>query len=84
VRRLSPNNRKIGLDNVDSVTDLVNPEMLAAMGHELAAIHLGVTDRRRVIAADLAKRKRRWIGAATQAAAEFVTREQKEWKGSGR
>jgi hypothetical protein len=84
VRRLSPNNRKIGLDNVDSVTDLVNPEMLAAMGHELAAIHLGVTDRRRAIAADLAKRKRHWMKAATQAAAEFVTREQEEWKRAGR
>jgi hypothetical protein len=84
VRRLSPNNRKIGLKDVDQVIDLVNPDMLAAMGHELAAIHLGVTDRRRAISADLAKRKRRWIKAATLAAAEFVTREQKEWKRSGR
>ncbi|MGP0093766.1 MAG: DUF2252 family protein [Xanthobacteraceae bacterium] len=80
VRRLSPNNRKIGLKDVESVTDLINPDMLAAMGHELAAVHVGVTDRRRAIAADLAKRKRRWMRAATLAAAEFVTREQEAWK----
>ena len=39
VRRLSPNNRKI-----EAATDgmiLLRPDMLAAMGHDLASIHLG-------------------------------------------
>jgi hypothetical protein len=79
VRRLSPNNRKLDLTAVDGVSHLVNPEMLHAMGRDLAAIHLA-TGRAAAISRDLDARKRRWLRDATRAAAAFVRREQREWR----
>jgi hypothetical protein len=54
VRRLSPNNRKIEAD--DPAMQTVSDRLLASMGRELAAVHLGVADRRRLIVRDLDKR----------------------------
>jgi len=79
VRRLSPNNRKLDLTEVDGISQLVNPEMLHAMGRDLAAIHLD-TGRAATIARDLDGRKRRWLRDATREAAAFVRREQREWR----
>jgi uncharacterized protein (DUF2252 family) len=80
VRRLSPNNRKLDLAEVDAVTELVNDEVLWAMGRDLAAIHLGTGDHQAAIARDLARRKPQWLRTATKAAAAFVRREHKEWR----
>src|SRR5262249_27042331 len=51
VRRLSPNTRKLDID--DETAKLLNPRMLRAMGYELANIHLGTGDHRRAISRDL-------------------------------
>ena len=84
VRRLSPNNRKLEIgDRIDETT-LLHPDMLWAMGRDLAAIHVGVRDRRDAIKADLDKRKKRWIRANVEAAAEFVRGEYEEWKMSAK
>jgi hypothetical protein len=80
VRRLSPNNRKLDLKEIKGVSMLVNPDMLWAMGRDLAAIHLGHGDSQDAIADDLDRRKPRWLRVATKAAAEFIRREQKEWR----
>jgi len=80
VRRLSPNNRKLDLTEVNGASQLVNPEMLRAMGRDLAAVHLGNGARAAAIVRDLDRRKRRWLRTATRAAAAFVRREQKEWR----
>jgi hypothetical protein len=79
VRRLSPNNRKLDLLEVAGISQLVNPDMLHAMGRDLAAIHLG-TGRAAAIVRDLDGRKRRWLRDATREAAAFVRREQREWR----
>src|SRR5256885_17230124 len=46
VRRLSPNNRK--LDAETHPLELIDKKMLRAMGRDLAAIHLGLTDARKI------------------------------------
>jgi hypothetical protein len=88
VRRLSPNNRKIELPArrkkgdggaFRRPADLVNGKVLAAMGRELAAIHLGTANRRKAITADLERRKRGWLLAAATTAAARIREEQAEW-----
>ena len=79
VRRLSPNTRKIEV--AEEPEELLNPRMLAAMGHELANIHLGTGDHRRAIERDLAKRQDDWLHRATSRAAAFVAREFEQWRG---
>src|SRR5205085_3295497 len=78
VRRLSPNNRK--LDAATHPLELIDKKMLRAMGRDLAAIHLGLTDARKAIERDLGKRKDGWLADAVKQAAAFVRGEQKEWK----
>jgi hypothetical protein len=84
VRRLSPNNRKLEIGDRIDASILLHPDMLWAMGRDLAAIHVGVRDRRDAIKADLDKRKKRWIRANVEAAAEFVRGEYEEWKMSAK
>ena len=57
VRRLSPNNRKIDVEDRRDAARLLHPDLLWAMGRDLAAIHLGVRDRRDALQKDLQKRK---------------------------
>jgi hypothetical protein len=78
VRRLSPNNRKI--EAGEQPATLAAGKMLRAMGRDLAAVHLGVADRRDAILHDLRTRKRRWLVSAVQAAVAFVRRDYKNWK----
>jgi hypothetical protein len=80
VRRLSPNNRKLEIKKRSDATVLLGAEMLKAMGHDLAAIHIGVRDRRKDIHADLRKRGRRWFRTNVRAAAEVVEAEYLEFR----
>jgi uncharacterized protein (DUF2252 family) len=82
VRRLSPNSRKIEVE--DHPKDLGDPDMLSAMGHELANVHLGTGDVSRAVTKDLDRREDRWLGRATERAAEFVIKDFDEWRRSGR
>ncbi len=84
MRRLSPNNRKINVEDRRDAVRLLHPDLLWAMGRDLAAIHLGARDRRDALKKDLEKRKRRWFRANVEAAAEFVAREYAEWKKSAK
>ena len=84
VRRLSPNNRKINVEDRRDAARLLHPDLLWAMGRDLAAIHLGVRDRRDALRKDLEKRKRRWFRTHVEAATEFVAREYAEWKKSAK
>jgi len=77
VRRLSPNTRKI--EGKDHAQRLVQSDMLQAMGHELANIHLGGADVARQIEKDLARRNGRWLERAAATAAEFVNGEFKKY-----
>ena len=78
LRRLSPNNRKIEADD-DSVS-LLTPDMLGAMGRELAGVHLGTGDHRAAIVRDLARRGDDWLGTNAKQAAAAVTRDYRDWK----
>ena len=84
MRRLSPNIRKINVEDRRDAARLLHPDLLWAMGRELAAVHLGARDRRDALRKDLEKRKRRWFRAHVEAAAEFVSREYAEWKKSAK
>lgn len=79
VRRLSPNNHKIEVKK--DPTELLGHQMLVAMGHELANLHLGSGDHAAPIDEDLGKRNKKWLHEAVKAAVEFVAREYSEWKG---
>ena len=84
VRRLSPNNRKINVEDRRDAARLLHPDLLWAMGRDLAAIHLGQRDRRDALRKDLEKRKSRWFRAQVEAAADFVAGEYAEWKKSAK
>ena len=74
---MSPNNRKIEAAETPSLT---SRKMLRAMGRDLAAIHLGIADRRKAIEHDLGNRKRNWLRAAVERAADFVRRDCRAWR----
>lgn len=89
VRRLSPNNHKIEVPSNRAErrsegflrkADFVDGRILAAMGQELAAIHLGTANRRKAISADLAARAEDWLMQATLRAAGVVRDEHRQWK----
>jgi hypothetical protein len=84
VRRLSPNNRKIDVADRRDAARLLHPDLLWAMGRDLAAVHLGVRDRRDALRKDLERRKRRWFRTCVETATEFVAREYAEWKKSAK
>jgi Uncharacterized protein conserved in bacteria (DUF2252) len=84
IRRLSPNNRKINVEDPGDAARLLHPDLLWAMGRELAGVHLGRRDRRDALRADLAKRKQRQFRSDVETAAEFVAREYAEWKKSAK
>jgi hypothetical protein len=87
VRRLSPNNRKIETDRPAPLATadgpeetlgrdiLLSPQMLQAMGRELASIHLGIGDAGDGIRRDLAGRGRDWLSDAAVRAARAVAAE---------
>ena len=93
VRRLSPNNRKIGADKaIDPEDDeggaegklgrdvLLGRRMLEAMGRELAAIHLGTGDVGAAVREDLATRGDAWLEAAAIRVAEDVRSEHRAFR----
>jgi hypothetical protein len=81
VRRLSPNNHKIDLA---VQPDLLNPDILRAMGRDLAAAHMSEPGRRGAVQKDLRSRKSRWFRDSVEKAAKAVIREYAEWTNSGR
>jgi uncharacterized protein (DUF2252 family) len=80
VRRLSPNNRKIEVEQGEST--LFTSDMLQTMGFELANVHLGTAERRDAIERDLERRKRGWLTANARKASDATTQEYKDWKAS--
>jgi uncharacterized protein (DUF2252 family) len=83
VRRLSPNNRKIEAD--DPAMQTVSDRLLASMGRELAAVHLGVGDRSRAIARDLDKRDGdAWLAECASRMAQATRADFKTYRGHTR
>jgi len=80
VRRLSPNNRKI--EAVDEAFATLSAEMIGAMGQDLASVHLGIANRAKVIARDLARREQGWLAASSERMAEATRRDFKAYGGT--
>ena len=78
VRRLSPNNRKIEVE--DAVEPLLMPDMLGIMGFEVANVHVGATDCRAEISRDLKRRKSGWLAMSANKAVEAITRDYADWR----
>jgi hypothetical protein len=78
VRRLSPNNRKIEVD--DDPTDLLSAQMLEAMGFDLAGVHLGVANRAAAIKRDLARRRSGWLDDMAAKMTAVVEADFAAWK----
>jgi len=78
VRRLSPNSRKIEV--VGNPEQLLGRQMLRTMGHELASVHLGTTNRRAALDKDFSRRDPDWLLSAAKTAARFATSEYKDWR----
>ena len=77
VRRLSPNNRKI--EAGEDPGPLLSPDMLHAMGMDLASVHLGTSDCGGVIKRDLARRKRGWLKIDATKMAKAVAADHAAW-----
>ncbi len=80
VRRLSPNNRKVEVD--DDPAALLSSQMLEAMGFDLASVHLGVVNRAAAIKRNLARRKSGWLEDLATKMAAAVDADFAVWKGS--
>jgi uncharacterized protein (DUF2252 family) len=78
VRRLSPNNRKIEVE--DHLPMLLGTDMLRAMGFDLAAAHLGASAIGPAIAADLKQRPKGWLETAARRMAALIADEQRRFK----
>jgi uncharacterized protein (DUF2252 family) len=83
VRRLSPNNRKIEAD--DPAMQMVSERVLEAMGRELAAVHLGVSDRRQAIKRHLDKGDAAaWLADCAERMAKATRADFKAFRGPAR
>jgi uncharacterized protein (DUF2252 family) len=83
VRRLSPNNRKVEAD--DPALQTVSQRVLEAMGRELAAVHLGVSDRRQAIKRHLDKSDAAtWLADCAERMAKATRADFKAYRGRAR
>lgn len=78
VRRLSPYCSRIELNLLPQRLDVVR--LLRAMGWEMANVHLGSRKAQQIIGRDLAKRKAKWLRAATKAMIHTTKTDWKEWR----
>jgi hypothetical protein len=78
VRRLSPHCSRIELDALASSRG--ECRLLEAMGREMANIHLGTQEKRRLILKDLRQRKGNWLAGAAQAMADVIGRDWQVWR----
>ena len=80
VRRLSPEARKIEIDEIEDVTH--RHVLLEAMGRELANMHRGAAGRAAQLRKSLAKLPKNWLHRAAVAAAERVIEDYEAFRGS--
>jgi hypothetical protein len=77
LRRLAPNGRKLTFTEISAA---LRQRLIAAMGAELAAIHAESEALRKVIAKDLARRKRGWLEQAAARVAEWTSSEHEHYR----
>jgi hypothetical protein len=77
VRRLAPDCSRIELSSLPAKHDAVR--LLHAMGFETANVHLGTATPRK-LAADLARRDKRWLHVAAEAMVASVNQDWQAWR----
>ena len=77
IRRLAPDCSRIELASLPRGHD--ESRLLWMMGWETANMHLGTPAQRRAILADLARRKRAWLGRAAGRMCESIARDYRKW-----
>jgi hypothetical protein len=77
VRRLAPHCSRIGLDALGKADAR---RLLAAMGAEVANVHLGTPGAGAKVLKDLARRKDGWLEAAARAATEATEKDRAAWR----
>lgn len=80
IRRIAPDSAKIDLADEDALA--YGPDLLAAMGADLAAIHLGGATSAQAILRDLDARDWDWLRVGSREAANAVRRDFAQWKDS--
>lgn len=78
VRRLSPNNRKLEAD--DDLDALLQPQLLEAMGLELANVHTAEPRYVHALKADAQRRDPVWLADAIGISLEFLRRDYLRWR----
>lgn len=78
IRRIAPDSAKIDLADEDARD--YGPDLLAAMGADLAAIHLGGATGAQAILRDLDDRDEDWLRVGSREAADAVRRDFEKWK----
>ncbi|MGO8368320.1 DUF2252 family protein [Rhizobium ruizarguesonis] len=78
VRRIASDSQKIDLSEEDAWA--YGPDLLAAMGADLAAIHIAGKVSADEIRSDLAGREPDWLHNASKTAEEFVMKDFEKWK----
>lgn len=78
VRRLSPNSRKIEVK--DAAAELLAPDMLRVMGHEIGNCHAGNPARMAAVRDHLAQHDAAWLKKAARRAAHAISEEQSAYE----
>ena len=84
MRRLSPNNRKINVEDRRDAARLLHPDLLWAMGRELAAVHLGTARPPRRAAQGSGKAQAALVSHPRRNGGAIRRREFAEWKKSAK
>jgi len=78
VRRLAPDSRKLGFDEL---RPHLRRRLLRAMARDIAAVHAGRRGAAEAVKADLARRAEGWLAAAAADVAAATVRDWKAWRG---
>lgn len=79
IRRIAPDSEKIDLTDGDAAA--FGCDVLAAMGGDLAAIHLSGNTDSAALQADLRLRKKTWLDVSAELAAQEVSADFEKWQG---
>lgn len=79
VRRLSPNNRKVEIQDRKQKASFLSPRLLRAMGREIANCHAGDTARLPAIRKDMESRTGDWLTKAAKIAAQAVEQDRETY-----
>ncbi len=78
LRRIAPDSHKVELG--ENAGQELTVKLLQLMGFDLASIHMGTGNHRKLISKDLKRRPKGWLQDAARRAAQMVKQDFAEWK----